>query len=276
MRRLSILMVELVGFCISAQFGGTDLAGAGLDQAKGSTPPAGQQGGTPPAGQQGSAPPAGQQGGTPPATQKGAQSGLPTQPMPGQPGYFGYTQTPWFGSQGVQQQLNLTNQQMQQLNNAYNQGWNTYSKGLGSLGTLSEQQRAQRMQELNGTFNTDLSKSAQGTLSPQQFQRFQQLNWQYHGLNAFNDPAISGKLNLTPAQKQQIDALRAEQNKTLTTIQGQMSTDPTAAANQFQAYRTQTQEQLNNILSPQQRQTWSQIMGEPYDFTPEGLRMQKK
>jgi len=202
--------------------------------------------------------------------------GLPAQAMPGQPGYFGYTQTPWFTSPNMQKQLNLNEEQMSGLNKAWGEGWNKYSQGMSTLGTLDEKARAQKMQELNSTLNSQSLQSAKGTLKPEQYERFEQLNLQYQGLNAFTDPTLQQKLKLTPEQIQKIQDLNSQQTKTLTDIQKRSQTDQTAASEQFQQFRKQNDQQLNSILNEQQQATWRQLIGQPYDFTPEGLQINKK
>jgi len=193
------------------------------------------------------------------------------QRLPGQPGFYGYTQTPWFSTPGVQSQLNLTQQQQNQLNQAYGTQWNQYMGAMNDLTNLNDQQRAQRLQELSGNLNSEMMRSAQSTLSPEQFQRFQQLNLQHQGLNAFSNPDFQQSLKLNQDQINRIQGIQAQQNKTLAEIINQQATDPAAAANQFRTLRSQTNEQLNSILTPEQRQTLQQTWGNPYDFTPDWL-----
>ena len=125
---------------------------------------------------------------------------------------------------------------------------------------------------MSGAFNSQVTKSAQDVLKPEQFQRYQQLNWQHQGLNAFNDPAVQAKLNLNADQMTKVEAVRLRQNQALTEILNKYGTDPTTAVSQFQLLRKQTQDQLNQILNDQQRQAWGQLTGEPIDFTPEAYR----
>ncbi|HYV35722.1 MAG TPA: hypothetical protein VE988_08465 [Gemmataceae bacterium] len=196
--------------------------------------------------------------------------------IPGQPGFFGFNQTPWFAAPEASKRLNLSNEQKAQLNKAYAEKFTAYSNGLKALGSLSEQERAQKIFALSAMMKTELSQSAQAILKPEQLQRYQQLQLQHQGIQAFNDPTVQAKLNLNAEQFQKLEALRLEQNKTLLGIQAQMATDPTAAANQFQAFTKQSNEQINSILNAQQRQVWLQLTGDPYNFTPAPLQTQIK
>ena len=210
-----------------------------------------------------------------PSQANGPQTATP-QSLPGQPGYYGYTQSPWFASPGIQQQLSLSNEQMTKLNQAYQQNWNDYSKGLNGLGAINEPERLKRIQDLSGNLNGQLGQTAQGVLKQSQYDRYQQLNLQHQGLNAFNDALVQDKLKLNADQLRRIHELGAKQNQMLTDLQRQAAVDPTAAAQQFQDFRRQNDLQLNSILTEQQRQTWQQLIGQPYDFTPDAFRIPKR
>jgi hypothetical protein len=72
------------------------------------------------------------------------------------------------------------------------------------------------------------------------------------GLNNFNNPAIQKQLNLTPAQMNQIRQLS-------TNMRSEQS-------NLNPSQYSQMWEQVNSILTPEQRQTWTQLTGERFDF----------
>jgi len=210
---------------------------------------------------------AGQQG------QPGIKSGTGGVPNQQISGYNG-AQTPWFNNPDVRKQLNLNNDQYNGLNKSYEQYWSQYQKGLSGLGNMDEQTRAQQAQELRNNFNSQVMKSAQGVLTPEQVQRFNQLNLQSQGGNAFNDPTVQQKLNLTADQKAKLRALSQQQDQTMSNLQKQYGTDPQAARQQYDASRKQYNDSVNAILNQQQQQTWQQLTGQPYTFTPEW--MQKK
>src|SRR5579862_6233658 len=67
--------------------------------------------------------------------------GLPAQVTPGQPGYYGYTQAPWFAAPGAQKHLNFTVEQQNVMNKVYGDNWNKYSQGIQGLGNVGGQQR---------------------------------------------------------------------------------------------------------------------------------------
>jgi hypothetical protein len=253
-------------------------------QAKGGTPPA--TGGQPPA--TGGQPPA--TGGQPPATGgqppaqiqpppniqgKGAQSqgtnnqGTTAQAQVGvgaQGGFYQGTmgQTPWFNEPQAQQQLKLSDAQANQLRKAYAGYWSQYQQGLAA----NNGQQPAKMGDLTNGFNNQLLQAAQGTLSPAQFQRFQQLHMQAQGFNYINNPQVQQQLNLTAAQRQKLSTFDEQHAQQFNDLNKMASTNAQEATKQYQTLRTQYNDMLNSTLTDQQRQVLRDLIGEPYNFSP--------
>jgi len=174
-------------------------------------------------------------------------------------GENGISQNPFFSNQAVRQQLRMNDTQFNSLNSAYRDAYSNYQNSLNGLGkNLTADQRTQQMEMLQNKFNDRFNQNVNSTLTdPGMRNRFEQLNRQYMGLSNFNNPAVQKQLNLTPQQLNQIRQLS-------TSIRSQES-NANPSLNQSQLY-SQTWDQLNSILTPQQQQTWSQLTGERFDF----------
>jgi hypothetical protein len=175
-------------------------------------------------------------------------------------------QTPFFTDPGARRQLNLNDNQFNTLNRAYQNAFTRYNQSLNGLNSsLTEQQRQAQMQQLATQFNTDLNRSVDTALTdPAMRLRFDQLNRQFMGFNAFNDPAIQGQLNLTPQQQEQLRLLAAQWQQQL----GQFGNGTDVDPNQWNQMSSQYWEQLNAVLTPQQQQTWAQLVGQRFNFSP--------
>jgi hypothetical protein len=137
------------------------------------------------------------------------------------------------------------------------------------LGTLTPDQRTQQMQQLNQSFYKNFATPTNDIITnPQMRTRFNQLYNQYRGYDAFQDPAIQSKLNLTDAQRQKLSQYQSDWQRSMNNLSATYRTDPQAATRQFNDMRKQQTEQLNNLLNDQQRQTWSQMTGEPFNVQP--------
>jgi hypothetical protein len=180
--------------------------------------------------------------------------------------------TPFFTDPGVRRQLNLNGTQYNSLNQAYQNAYTRYNQGLSSLNNpnLTPQQREMQMQQLEAQFNQDLSGTVNSTFNnPQALSRYNQLNRQFQGFNAFNDPSVRKQLNLSQDQIRQLRTLSGNWRQQLQefrrTNNGQNSVDPAAWAQLQQQYATQ----LNGVLTPEQQQMWTQLTGQSYSFSPD-------
>ncbi len=185
--------------------------------------------------------------------------------------FSGVSQTPFFSDHGARQQLNLNANRYNTLNRAYQNAYARYNQAVNNLNpNLTEQQRAQQMQLLESQFNQSLSGTVNGTFTnPQELSRYNQLNRQFMGFNAFNDPAIRKQLNLTPEQTRQLRALGNNWRQQLQQFRRSAGND-LSSVNQEQWIQLQQQyaAQLNGVLTPEQQQIWAQQIGQGYSFPP--------
>jgi hypothetical protein len=200
------------------------------------------------------------------AAQQAAQQALRNQAAEAQRALT-ITQTPWFAEQNLRNQLRLTDDQFNRLNTAYGQQWNRYNTAQGQLGTLSDQQRTQREQELSGAFYKDFGQGTNDVLQPEQRQRFNQLGLQYRGYDAFNDPAIRERLRLTDRQLELMRRQGEEYGTRLGEIlKNRTGTDQDAYRKQFEGLQKEMHARITTVLTEEQRAAWRELTGEPYDF----------
>jgi hypothetical protein len=186
---------------------------------------------------------------------------------------------------GARQQLNMNDQQFNRLNQSYQNAWTFYNQRVNELRTnrnLTPQQRAQQARQLQAQFNQQFGQSVDSVFTdPRLRQRFNQLDFQFRPFAAFNDATVSRQLQLTPQQQRQLRQLGSrwrEQMQRLRRAGSNAASDPQAANEQFAAMQLQYQQQLQQVLTPQQWQTWTQLTGEPYQFPqdaffPDGNRV---
>ena len=188
--------------------------------------------------------------------------------------FNGINQRPFFSDPGARRQLNMNDNQFNSLNRAYQDAYGRYNQNVNRLhnNRLTPQQRAQQMQLYENQFNTEYGQALNSNFTnPQYRTRYDQLNRQYLGFNAFNDQAIQRQLNLTPQQQMQVRQLGAEWRKQLMQAGRGNGTDTNLnniTPDQWSQMYSQYWDQLNALLTPEQRQSWSQLTGERYTFSP--------
>jgi hypothetical protein len=138
----------------------------------------------------------------------------------------------------------------------------------GTVGTdTAAQQQAMTLEDFQNRFDTDFNASVNTTLTdPAMLNRFNQLNLQFRGLNAFSDPRIQRQLNLTSDQRQQLRRLAGEFRRDLMDLRRDARANPNVVQQQFQDLRTQYAIQTNQILNPAQQQMWQELVGQQFQF----------
>ena len=168
----------------------------------------------------------------------------------------------------MRQQLQLSDEQFNKLNKGYTQSWSQYNQGLSGLDkSLAEDQRLQRQQELSGGFSRDFSKTLDNVFTDKSArQRYNQMDWQYRGYGAFNDPTVQQQLKLNDEQRQTFNKYQNEWNQQLNTWQREFGNDRNGVANRFRDTNKELQNRINSTLTPEQRTIWTDLIGKPYDF----------
>lgn len=213
------------------------------------------------------APSPGQQG----QTQQG-QTGPGAQGAAGQQGGYhgGIGQTPWFNSPEIRQQFKLTDQQYNQLNKSYGNYYGKYQQGITSFGKdLTAEQRNQKMAELQQGFHKNFSTATNEVFTDaQQRQRYNQLYLQYQGYNAFSDPMVQEKLNLTAEQRLQLGQYGQEWHTQMNDLGRVYQTDREGTTTKYHGMRKQYGERIGTVLTPDQQKSWQLLTGESYNFQP--------
>jgi serine/threonine protein kinase len=106
----------------------------------------------------------------------------------------------------------------------------------------------------------DQEKSLLGDLGPEQARRLEQIAWQQAGVGAFRDHQVVAALQLTEEQKEQIRAIQAARRD-----RGPRPGGPRPeAARKAEDSRKIALDQALGVLTPQQREQWQQLIGEPF------------
>ena len=189
--------------------------------------------------------------------------------------YGRYPQTPWFNNSTARQHLRLDDAQYNELNRSYRQAWHRYNDGLSRLEDLSQnrltpEQRQRREGDLRSEFQKDFSANLQSIVTDGVTrQRYDQLDRQYRGYDAFNDPNVRSKLNLTPEQRQAFADYDREWNRQIGSWRNEYSKNRELIAKRFGESQTQARERIKATLTPEQQAQWNVLIGNPFEFHPD-------
>jgi hypothetical protein len=183
----------------------------------------------------------------------------------------GVNSTLWFATPQARQQLNFNDNQFNGLNQAYQNAWMAYQKGVTGIDpNFDAAKRQERLNELRQNFYNDFSTAPDQYLKdPGQRKRFDQLHWQYRGYGAFSDPFVANQMKLTPAQREKLQSYQQDWYSQMNNLVPMYQKNPDQVVGQFNKIQAQTAAQINSVLTPAQQQTWQQMTGSPYTFSPD-------
>jgi len=175
------------------------------------------------------------------------------------------------GNASVQKELKLDDQQIEkgkELAEKMRAESREKSQGLQDLS--QEEQRTKR-QEITKEINESTLKSAGTFLKAEQVTRLKQISNQVRGLQAFSDPEIAKKLNLTDTQKTDIQEINREiMESTRGLISQDLSPEERAEGMKKigearKAGLTKAEAKLND----EQQKTWKELLGAPFTLVME-------
>jgi Spy/CpxP family protein refolding chaperone len=161
-------------------------------------------------------------------------------------------------NQQVQQELKLTDQQKQQLEQLGEQ-WREKMRGLRDL---PPEERRQKVEGMRAEVEKQLSK----VLNEQQMKRLKQIALQVEGYAALERPEVAEQVGLTKEQRQKIrDILRQAAEKRREAFQ-QGQGDRQAVFQRMREIRQWVDGEIEKLLTPEQKKKWQELVGAPFKF----------
>ena len=175
------------------------------------------------------------------------------------------------GNSGVQKELKLDDQQVDKAKDLAEKTREESREKFQGLQDLSQDERRAKMQEINREINATTLKAAGEFLKPEQVARLKQISLQVRGVQAFNDPEVQKKLNLTDSQKGEIQAIAQESMEGARGLfsQDQSPEEREAAMKKIAEIRKQALTKVEAKLNDEQQKTWKELIGSPFEFRPD-------
>jgi Spy/CpxP family protein refolding chaperone len=177
-------------------------------------------------------------------------------------------------NKGVQKELKLDDAQVQKVESIAQDVRDKMTGLREKLQDVPQDQRREKMQEFMREINSDVKKSLAGVLKPDQLKRFEQIELQNRGAMAFSDPDIQKKLNLTGDQKDKIRGIVEDSNAQRRELFQGFQSDREGTMKKMQELNRETMSKAANVLTSEQKATWKELAGEPYEVKFEPPRGQ--
>jgi hypothetical protein len=169
-------------------------------------------------------------------------------------------------NESVQKELKLDDKQVEKAKELDEKMNEEMRSKFQDLQDLEPQERRTKMQEINREIGASALKSAGDFLKPDQIARLKQIANQVRGAQAFSDPEVAKKLNITDAQKKDIQSIQQESFQEMRTIFQENQDDPEARMKKMNELRKGTLSKVLAKLNDEQQKTWKELLGSPFEI----------
>ncbi|MEJ7636528.1 MAG: hypothetical protein WKF75_00700 [Singulisphaera sp.] len=170
-------------------------------------------------------------------------------------------------NQGVQEELKLTEEEAEKAKKLAQEAQEKYQLSRQMLRELKASERSDKEREYEDALNVEVSNSLADMLRPKQLRRFGQIELQWRGPAALNDREVRRRLELTDDQRREVARLDADSRREFQTPPRDDQVAETGARRID--LRKRGLEKFTALLSDAQKQTWKEMIGEPFKFESE-------
>lgn len=175
-------------------------------------------------------------------------------------------------NKGVQKELKLTDDQVQKVEALASSLRDSMRDRFQSLQDVPQEERGAKMQALMREVNEETNGKLKGIFSKEQMARYEQISLQTQGVNAFLNPDVQAKLKLTDDQKGKIRSLVEDMQGQMREVFQEFQNDREGATRKLTEMRKAVNDKAMNVLTDDQKKTWKELTGEPFEVRFEGRR----
>jgi Spy/CpxP family protein refolding chaperone len=176
------------------------------------------------------------------------------------------------GNSGVQKEIKLDDTQTEKVKKIADENREKFTELRTKLEGLEGDERRTKQQEFAKEINASTLKALGEFLKPEQLKRLHEVTYQVSGANAFSDPEVVTKLSITDAQKDEIKTIVDESRTEMREIFSQIQDDREAGMKKLAEHRKETLAKVVAKLNDEQKKTWNELIGAPFEFKPDPPR----
>ncbi|AGA25501.1 hypothetical protein [Singulisphaera acidiphila] len=166
-------------------------------------------------------------------------------------------------NKSVQQELKLEGEQAEKVSKIVSE---INAKTREKMQDIPQEERREKIAGIQRAANEEIKAAVKGDLKAEQTTRLEQIIRQNQGLQAFADPTTAEKLSLTGDQKAKIRELGQEIAEKSQEIFQSAGDDRQAAMGKLQALRKEALEKVVASLTDDQKKSWKELTGEPFEI----------
>ena len=170
------------------------------------------------------------------------------------------------GNESVQKELKLDDKQTEKAKDLAEKMGEEMREKFQGLQDLEPEERRTKFMEIRTEANASTIKAAGEFLKPEQISRLKQISHQVVGAQAFTEPEVAKKLNLTDDQKKDIQTINTESMQEMRTIFQENQDDQEERMKKMTELRKKTLEKVVAKLNDEQQKTWKEMLGSPFEI----------
>jgi Spy/CpxP family protein refolding chaperone len=171
-------------------------------------------------------------------------------------------------NKSVQKELKVTDEQAPKIEAFAAETRTKNQERFQGFQDLTPEERQSKMREAQA----ELHKGLDGILKPEQVKRFKQIEIQVAGANAYGQPHVQEALKLTDEQKTKIREINQETMEATRSAFQDAGDDRQAAMAKVTELRKEAGTKAAALLTEDQKKSWKDLAGEPFDYKPEPPR----
>jgi len=168
-------------------------------------------------------------------------------------------------NKGVQKEIKATDEQAGKLDSLAEELRGKQREAFQGNQGLSPEERREKMQEFQKTLQADINKGLGEILKPEQVKRFHQIQTQTAGAGAFTTSRVAEALKLTDDQKSKVREINQETFQAMGNLRQEFQNDREGAMKKMAELRKTATEKAVELLTDEQKATWKELTGEPYE-----------
>jgi len=169
------------------------------------------------------------------------------------------------GNASVQKELKLDDEQTTKAKATAEKLNGEAREKFTGLQDLPQEERREKMMAITHEINEATLKAVGEYLKPEQITRLKQISYQQRGAQAFTDSEVAKKLNITDAQKTDIQTIVTESMAAMRTIFTENQDDQEARTKKMTELRKETLAKAEAKLNDEQQKTWKELLGAPFE-----------
>jgi DNA-directed RNA polymerase subunit F len=167
-----------------------------------------------------------------------------------------------------QKELGLSDEQVGKVQELMQNNQATMRERFQDLQGLGQDEMREKMQSMMKEMSASTKTKLKDILKPEQLKRYDEISLQAMGVDAFSDDEVTGKLKLTDDQKKKLADLQEDTQEEIRSAfqDAQGGGDRQALGRKMREIRDQAREKALTVLTDEQKATWKEMTGKPFQF----------